>query len=428
MIRKFILISVLSLLSSLTWGQRTNVREEILAVPSKAYGTDYPYPTETPALTPVPKGYKPFYISHYGRHGSRYFWAPNLYKDIDSLLTEAHRKGALNADGEALFSSYEKLYPQLRNGWGELTPLGYEQHVRIARTMYAEFPQVFKKGGRVEAVSSLEKRCIVSMAAFCQALAGCDGELDIFQKASRETLPAVVPDSRENPYLRKFPTEDFPIDRELLKKRTASDGVRQNVLVDKYFNDISLIGWDSQKVNSMLNTFYTSLPNIDCEGLMSSPYTPEELYDNWVSSNTWAYVTFWTRRYMVIPILEDILENAEAVIEGRSDKVADLRFGHDSYLGPLTVLLGLDGASEVPENPAGIENVYQNFRTGMAGNIQLIFYRNKRNPEDILVKALLCGEEVTLPLPRDRHPYYRWSDFAEYYRSVCLPLKQNTEK
>lgn len=23
-------------------------------------------------LTPAPKGYKPFYLSHYGRHGSRY--------------------------------------------------------------------------------------------------------------------------------------------------------------------------------------------------------------------------------------------------------------------------------------------------------------------------------------------------------------------
>ena len=31
------------------------------------------YPDSTlPALTPAPQGKKPFYISHYGRHGSRY--------------------------------------------------------------------------------------------------------------------------------------------------------------------------------------------------------------------------------------------------------------------------------------------------------------------------------------------------------------------
>lgn len=30
------------------------------------------YPGPHKQLTPAPKGYKPFYISHYGRHGSRY--------------------------------------------------------------------------------------------------------------------------------------------------------------------------------------------------------------------------------------------------------------------------------------------------------------------------------------------------------------------
>ena len=29
------------------------------------------YPTPTKPLTPTPEGYKPFYSSHYGRHGSR---------------------------------------------------------------------------------------------------------------------------------------------------------------------------------------------------------------------------------------------------------------------------------------------------------------------------------------------------------------------
>ena len=32
----------------------------------------YAYPVPTKKLTPPPVGYKPFYISHYGRHGSRY--------------------------------------------------------------------------------------------------------------------------------------------------------------------------------------------------------------------------------------------------------------------------------------------------------------------------------------------------------------------
>ena len=32
---------------------------------------DYDHQLSTTPLTPTPKGYEPFYMSHYGRHGSR---------------------------------------------------------------------------------------------------------------------------------------------------------------------------------------------------------------------------------------------------------------------------------------------------------------------------------------------------------------------
>ena len=42
----------------------------------------YPYPRhEVPKLTPAPKGYKPFYMSHYGRHGSRWLHDPAQYSN-----------------------------------------------------------------------------------------------------------------------------------------------------------------------------------------------------------------------------------------------------------------------------------------------------------------------------------------------------------
>ena len=126
----------------------------------------------------------------------------------------------------------------------------------------------------------------------------------------------------------------------------------------------------------------------------------------------------------MIPILEDILDKAEAVVTGLSQDVASLRFGHDSYLGPLTVLLGLDGSSTVPANPDDFKSVYQNYRTGMGANIQLVFYKSNKPGKDILVKALLCGEEVTLPLPGDMYPYYKWNDFIKYYRGLCNQYEQ----
>lgn len=50
---------------------QTNL-QEIQDNPAKAGGVYYAYPVKETKNTPPPKGYKPFYISHFGRHGSRY--------------------------------------------------------------------------------------------------------------------------------------------------------------------------------------------------------------------------------------------------------------------------------------------------------------------------------------------------------------------
>ena len=108
---------------------------------------------------------------------------------------------------------------------------------------------------------------------------------------------------------------------------------------------------------------------------------------------------------------------ADAVLDGTNDRIADLRFGHDSYIGPLTVLMGLDGADLDPEDPYAVKDVYQDWKTCKASNIQLVFYRGRRDTDDILVKCLLNGFEVTLPVPTDTFPYYRWSTLRSHYQS-----------
>ncbi len=50
----------------------------------------YPYPEHPlPHLTLAPKGYKPFYISHYGRHGSRWLHSSSQ----DKVPVEIMSKG-----------------------------------------------------------------------------------------------------------------------------------------------------------------------------------------------------------------------------------------------------------------------------------------------------------------------------------------------
>ena len=82
---------ILLLLSIVTgWAQNIPALEQLKADPKKAYGNDYPYLFETVQPTRSPRGYKPFYISHYARHGSRYDWNSTLYNQLDTLMTAAH--------------------------------------------------------------------------------------------------------------------------------------------------------------------------------------------------------------------------------------------------------------------------------------------------------------------------------------------------
>ena len=57
-------------------------REEMAADPNKTGGVYFAYPSTKADNTPAPKGYRPFHISHYGRHGSRYLISDNDYEWI----------------------------------------------------------------------------------------------------------------------------------------------------------------------------------------------------------------------------------------------------------------------------------------------------------------------------------------------------------
>ena len=181
------------------------------------------------------------------------------------------------------------------------------------------------------------------------------------------------------------------------------------------FTSIEGLKGSERDISHLLTNLYTSLPNIDYEGLMDGIVSDEEIASKWEASNLSSYSWVFEPRYQVIPILEDIINKADAVLTGQSDRLADLRFGHDSYIGPLTVLMGINGADLDPEDPNEVKYCYQNWETCMASNIQLVFYRSEKNPGEILLKCLLNGEEATLPVPTQMAPYYKWSDFRQFY-------------
>ena len=62
------------------WGaDAQTAREQIAAVPERAGGIYHSYEYRPAAAAPAPDGYTPFYISHYGRHGSRWHASESVY-------------------------------------------------------------------------------------------------------------------------------------------------------------------------------------------------------------------------------------------------------------------------------------------------------------------------------------------------------------
>ena len=397
--------------------QQVTVLDQLRADLRKGYGNDYLYSFTTSQLTKAPRGYKPFYISHYGRHGSRYYWNSFLYQELDSLLTTAHQKQLLTTEGEAFYEKFMAAKEELKTGVSELTQVGWEQHQRIARTMYDNFPEVFRKGGNVLAISSLSGRCVLSMSAFCQELVQCNPKIEVREQSSRFTLDGVVPTDKENPLRRKFPrvSPRFEKNRNQFDYR---DSLNEKVISRVFVNTEELPGNMRHTASNLIN-LYMSLPSISHEGMMGNIITDEEIARRWESSNLGSYSWVFGPQYEMIPILEDIIKKTDAVITGSSDHIADLRFGHDTCIGPLTVLMGINGADSDPEDPYEVKNIYQNWQTCKASNIQLVFYRGKKPSDDILIKCLLNGVEASLPLPTDIYPYYKWSDFRQFYTDRC---------
>ena len=415
---KKILATLLFIITAFTaLAQSLPPMEQLKADPKKSYGNDYPYQPQGGALTKAPKGYKPFYISHYARHGSRYYWNDQLYNDLDTLLTSAHRQHLLTPIGEAFYDKFSAAKDELKTGVSELTQLGWEQHQGIARQMYERFPEVFKKGGYVYAISSLSGRCVLSMSAFCQELVQCNPKIEVREQSSRFTLDAVVPDDDENPKKRNFPTPKPRYESHM--DGFKRDNSLQGKIISRVFTGTDGLPGNVSGMAGNLINLYTSLPNIYYEGMMDGIISDDEMVARWETSNLGSYSWVFGKQYQMIPILKDILEKADDAIAGRSGHIADLRFGHDSCIGPLTVLMGINGADQDPEDPYQVKNIYQNWETCKACNIQLVFYRGKKGPEDVLVKCLLNGAEASLPLPSDSYPYYKWSDFKRFYTQLA---------
>ena len=122
---------------------------------------------EDPGVTysKAPKGFKPFYMSHYGRHGSRYLLNTPQYNDPLTILQQADDKGVLTDFGKDVLRRIAIMAKDADGHLGDLTIVGQQQHRGIARRMVRNYPEIFNKKTTIVARSTTSHRVMASMTA-----------------------------------------------------------------------------------------------------------------------------------------------------------------------------------------------------------------------------------------------------------------------
>lgn len=383
---------------------------------------DYDHQLSTTPLTAAPKGYEPFYMSHYGRHGSRWLIGEGDYLGPLTILREAHTAGKLTAEGEAVLKKLEDFHPTTIKRLGELTTVGERQHHGIGSRMAKNFPEIFKaKNVPIDARSTVVIRCILSMEAECEELAAANSTARIHNDVS-ESFQYYLNQGWSDRL--RHASRDGRKVRGIYEHKYSHPERLMKVL----FNDQTYV-YDNIRASSLMRQLFEIASNMqshDTDIELYSLFTDDEIYDQWRMRNIGWYLDYAAAPqtgaimpFSQLNLLKNIIETADTIVDNSKANTpqATLRFGHEVCVMPLACLLELGNCGAQVENLDTLDNVWRNYRIfPMACNVQLVFYRPKKGKTgDILVKALLNEREMPLPVQAVSGPYYRWQDLRQYY-------------
>ncbi|MBQ1753363.1 MAG: hypothetical protein II002_00325, partial [Bacteroidales bacterium] len=390
--RLILLLTAVVLSFSPVWGQ--DARARLQENPERYGGVHHSY--EAPAVvtdTPAPKGYEPFYVSHYGRHGSRYMTSMNSVTRVSHLFDGLDSLGVLSAEGVALHEALKALEQSHEDQAGYLTLRGGREHQAIAQRLYERVPAVFSQPDRdrVIAESSYVQRCIQSLANFTMVLKADAPQLRFDVYAGERFMKHISPGTsapRNRSHNAVFDSVlNARFDPTRAMNAWFTDPWEAAQHLGKYsVRQFIYYVFYAGGINQCLADDY-DLPSIH------RFFTEDELYNLWYCENLSHFDSMANTlenncRFNETgrKILADFVEKADAAVAG-GDVAADLRFGHDSGLLPLLSYLRLKGYEKTVSMTQAAESGWYSFeQMPMGSNLQMIFYRDKKG--DVLVKIL----------------------------------------
>lgn len=396
----------------------SRLKEEIMQSPEKMGSIYYAYPGPSGIQTPVPEGYLPFYVSHYGRHGSRWMTSDERYLEVIRVFDSSHKESGLTPLGEEVRLRLQKVWENAQGRGGHLTPLGERQHKAIAGRLYQHYPQIFQKdSAEVDAFSSTSIRCVLSMAAFTERLKELNPSLQISREANKRTMDYIAYTSPQAAELASDSAEwrkDF--------QTFENTHIRPERLMASLFKHPEKIR-SPRELMTGLYWIASDMQDVELPLSFYDLFEREELFGIWQCVNYRMYicnaaapVNGGIAAQSAASLLRHIIENADRAI--REDKpCATLRFGHDTNLIRLLALMQVEGCCNRETDPDRYYLAWQDFSVSpMGANLQLIFFRNKQG--EVIVKLLHNENEVRLPIDSPTAPYYAWPAVREFYNRL----------
>jgi len=362
--------------------------------------------------TPAPEGYKPVYLSHYGRHGSR--TGINIqatYDQVINTLIEAKNQKLLTKSGDSLLNEARFVNDYYQGMDGALTEVGQAEEHRLAEIIYNRFTPVFKNGPKnIRVETSTVPRSIVSGECFIQTLTSKQPDLVfsfntgnkyfsyINNGSSKEHSQTVI-------HLRDSINALFVSDGREFCERIFTSPEKALALIgdpDKFQHKV----WEMAREGRASGLETDMFRHLPMDVILK--WRNDEIYDLYMRhGNSLEYG--YERMTRTEPLVRVMLEQAKHALDC-GDRCADLKFGHDHPLIALAGYFGLDGVGErygwkdLPDAWADPMNI------PLASNMQMVFYRNGKTG-DVLVKFIYNGREKKLrALTPVSGPYYRWSE------------------
>ena len=368
--------------------------------------------------TKAPRGYKPFYFSYYGRHGSRYLTGElSFISGYVQMLSILNAQGALTEDGKKLLGQLRWLEEEHKGNSGNLTEIGYKEEEAISRRLHKRFRRIFHQCRRKDVIvrSSPALRSAMTGTSFIMELGRHSRRLEFDVKGGQRFYftkwdPNPDLDATERRVLDSMIRAT--LDTVAFAKRFFSDGASlRSALAGKS------LGEAQYEMMHILSIGRCLSPDADTFSL----FCPEELLDYAIVQNartaSWFIHSketgFFRDTNAGAPLINEIVCRAEEAINGNSI-CADLRFGHDSGVAPTFSFLNIEGYDNPEASLADSWVTWPAYKhVSMACNLSLVLYKNRKG--DILVKILENERETAIPaISPFNGPYYKWDDFKRW--------------